>query len=67
MNQIFEFCAANTGRSFIHMQRGILKRTLQQIRIKRFVIFQIAFLLAFFDLIQRRLGNIDIATFDQLS
>ena len=63
--QRFEPCPAQRRRGGVQVQFGLVEGGVQQDGVKFVVVLDVELLLAALDLVERRLGDIDVATLDE--
>ena len=65
--QAFERELSNRWSTLVEKQRRAIDRQLQQVRVQFLVILDVALLLAFLDLVERRLRDINVAALHQFA
>src|SRR5690606_31313388 len=66
IDQLLQRLTGDTRSMFVDVQVGIFQRGLGEVILQRLVILEVLLLLAALDLVQRRLGDVDVPLFDQL-
>ena len=65
VDQALQRLAGNTGRFVVQVQARVFQGRLRHVLFHGVVVFDVLLLLAFLHFVQRRLGDVDIATLDQ--